>query len=296
MTREDDALHSIEEPLSHSQSAIVDGHSTEPSPDSSAVVSEDDGRGRSSSRLGRPKLGSRKSSGTMIVSRDAPTTVVDSDFEDDDVRAMSPRRNSEEVDKLGEDARRDLIAQAQMLQTSLQAIVDRVETVKTEHEKLEGGNKFLQSYVGAAIYFLPQQANPLLPDTSASSCKHPRSPHQRRPRRARIASENKNTASSKHILFSGTCVITQAWRWNIRVVWKETNTLCIVSTRRSKLFYFLSLSLEAGIWSQLRKALGSHKAHARFLFFSLFDMKEATRSLSTNTPRTHSTTHTVFVL
>jgi hypothetical protein len=83
----------------------------------------------------------------MIVSRDAPTTVVDSDFEDDDVRAMSPRRNSEEVDKLGEDARRDLIAQAQMLQTSLQAIVDRVETVKTEHEKLEGGNKFLQSYV-----------------------------------------------------------------------------------------------------------------------------------------------------
>jgi len=147
MTREDDALHSIEEP-SYSQSAIVDGHSTEPSPDSSAVVSEDDGRGRSSSRLGRPKLGSRKSSGTMIVSRDAPTTVVDSDFEDDDVRAMSPRRNSEEVDKLGEDARRDLIAQAQMLQTSLQAIVDRVETVKTEHEKLEGGNKFLQSYIG----------------------------------------------------------------------------------------------------------------------------------------------------
>jgi len=148
MTREDDALHSMEEPVLHSQSAIVDGHSTEPSPDSSAVVSEDDGRGRSSSRLGRPKLGSRKSSGTMIVSRDAPTTVVDSDFEDDDVRSMSPRRNSEEVDKLGEDARRDLIAQAQMLQTSLQAIVDRVETVKTEHEKLEGGNKFLQSYIG----------------------------------------------------------------------------------------------------------------------------------------------------
>jgi len=84
----------------------------------------------------------------MIVSRDAPTTVVDSDFEDDDVRAMSPRRNSEEVDKLGEDARRDLIEQAQMLQTSLQAIVDRVETVKSEHEKLEGGNKFLQSYIG----------------------------------------------------------------------------------------------------------------------------------------------------
>jgi hypothetical protein len=126
MPCEDDAVHSIEEPV---LPTIVDAHSFQPSPDSSAVASEDDARGRSSSRLSRPK----------------PTTVVDSDFEDDDVRAMSPRRNSEEVDKLGEDARRDLIEQAQMLQTSLQAIVDRVETVKSEHEKLEGGNKFLQS-------------------------------------------------------------------------------------------------------------------------------------------------------
>jgi hypothetical protein len=28
-------------------------------------------------------------------------------------------------------------------------IVDRVEVVKSEHEKLEGGNKFLQSYVSS---------------------------------------------------------------------------------------------------------------------------------------------------
>lgn len=188
MPREDDAVHSIELPVSHS--AIVDGHSSEPSPDSSAVVSEDDGRGRSSSRLSRPKLGSRKSSGTMIVSRDAPTTVVDSDFEDDDVRAMSPRRNSEEVDKLGEDARRDLIEQAQMLQTSLQAIVDRVETVKSEHEKLEGGNKFLQSYVVFPPLHIRTHANPL-PDTSASSCKHPESHLPRLPKRARAVSESK---------------------------------------------------------------------------------------------------------
>jgi hypothetical protein len=32
-----------------------------------------------------------------------------------------------------------------MLQQSLMQIVDRVEIVKSEHEKLEGGNKFLQS-------------------------------------------------------------------------------------------------------------------------------------------------------
>jgi hypothetical protein len=37
--------------------------------------------------------------------------------------------------------------QAKALQASLMQIVDRVEVVKNEHEKLEGGNKFLQSYV-----------------------------------------------------------------------------------------------------------------------------------------------------
>lgn len=83
----------------------------------------------------------------MIVSRDHAPEVVEPEIEEGDVRTMSPRRNSAEVDKLGEEARRDLIEQARVLQTSLQAIVDRVEEVKSEHEKLEGGNKFLQSYV-----------------------------------------------------------------------------------------------------------------------------------------------------
>jgi hypothetical protein len=202
MPREDYAVHSIEEPVS--QPAIIHARSSEPSPDSSAVVSEDDGRGRSSSRLSRPKLGSRKSSGTMIVSRDAPTTVVDSDFEDDDVRAMSPRRNSEEVDKLGEDARRDLIEQAQILQTSLQAIVDRVETVKSEHEKLEGGNKFLQSYVIIPA-LLPHIYTNLSPGTLASSCKHPESHPLRHPKRARVALESKGSLFES--LLFGICVI-----------------------------------------------------------------------------------------
>jgi hypothetical protein len=35
--------------------------------------------------------------------------------------------------------------QAKALQASLMEIVDRVEVVKNEHEKLEGGNRFLQS-------------------------------------------------------------------------------------------------------------------------------------------------------
>ncbi|WPH04951.1 Hypothetical protein R9X50_00784800 [Acrodontium crateriforme] len=140
----DAAIPSIGEPSSNHHHAQHCPQS--PSPDSSAVASEDDSR---SPRLtARPKLGSRKSSGTMIVPRDAPNTVVESDIEEGDVRTMSPRRNSEEVDKLGEEARRDMIEQAKTLQLSLQAIVDRVEEVKNEHEKLEGGNKFLQSYIG----------------------------------------------------------------------------------------------------------------------------------------------------
>jgi hypothetical protein len=35
--------------------------------------------------------------------------------------------------------------QAKALQASLLEIVDRVEIVRSEHEKLEGGNRFLQS-------------------------------------------------------------------------------------------------------------------------------------------------------
>lgn len=81
----------------------------------------------------------------MIVSRGQATLIVDEYMEDGDVRTMSPRRNSAEVQKLSDDARRDLLEQARLLQTSLQAIVERVETVREEHEKLEGGNKFLQS-------------------------------------------------------------------------------------------------------------------------------------------------------
>ena len=107
MPREDDAVHSIEQPVF--QSAIVDGHSSEPSPDSSAVVSEDDVRGRSSSRLSRPKLGSRKSSGTMIVPRDSTDVgPVDVHAGPDDVRAMSPRRTSEDIQTLGKEARAEL--------------------------------------------------------------------------------------------------------------------------------------------------------------------------------------------
>ncbi|KAK0896307.1 hypothetical protein LTR02_011316 [Friedmanniomyces endolithicus] len=80
--------------------------------------------------------------------RDQPqpqASTTDVSLDASDVRAMSPRRSSGEVDQLGETARRDMMARAAVLQMSLQALVERVEEVRSEHERLEGGNRFLQS-------------------------------------------------------------------------------------------------------------------------------------------------------
>ena len=136
-----DVVPSISAPGHHG----VDEFSTQTSPTRSSYSSVASSEDETLRPNVRPKLGSRKSSGTMIVPRDQPQAAVDNDLEEGDVRAMSPRRTSKEVHKLGEAARKDMIEQARVLQTSLQDIVDRVEEVKSEHEKLEGGNKFLQS-------------------------------------------------------------------------------------------------------------------------------------------------------
>jgi len=73
---------------------------------------------------------------------------VEEDYGPEDARTMSPRRTSEELDKLGESARQALLQQARELQESLLQIVEKVENVKAEQAKLEGGNRFLQSYIG----------------------------------------------------------------------------------------------------------------------------------------------------
>ncbi|TKA80688.1 hypothetical protein B0A55_03684 [Friedmanniomyces simplex] len=140
----DDALPSINVPPPHHATTTNNPPPTSPSSSPSPAASEDE----TLRPTPRPKLGSRKSSGTMIVSRDHAQSTIAPTLDASDVRAMSPRRSSQEVDRLGEAARRDMLASALVLQASLQAIVDRVEEVKSEHEKLEGGNKFLQSYIG----------------------------------------------------------------------------------------------------------------------------------------------------
>lgn len=58
----------------------------------------------------RPRLGSRKSSGTIIIPRDSPhVELKEEEYDDGDARTMSPRRSSEEIEKMGQDARQALI-------------------------------------------------------------------------------------------------------------------------------------------------------------------------------------------
>ena len=65
-------------------------------------------------------MSSRKSSGTIIVSRDAPDIEAeDEEYEDGDARTMSPRRTSEEVDKLEHSARQALIQYVGELSTEI---------------------------------------------------------------------------------------------------------------------------------------------------------------------------------
>ena len=54
----------------------------------------------------RPQLPSRKSSGTLIIPRDS--VEVEMRIDPDDVRAMSPRRTSEDLQVIGLEARNEL--------------------------------------------------------------------------------------------------------------------------------------------------------------------------------------------
>lgn len=72
----------------------------------SSSVHEDGGLKRP-----RPKMTSRKSSGTIIVPREHPRVELqegDEVFDEDDARAMSPRRSSQDLEKMSQDAREHL--------------------------------------------------------------------------------------------------------------------------------------------------------------------------------------------
>ncbi|QDS70826.1 hypothetical protein FKW77_004965 [Venturia effusa] len=103
-----------------------------------------------SKKMSRPRLHTRKSSGTIIVPSHAKVEIeeYDEEYDENDARTMSPRRSSEEVDRLEAGAKQAMIEQARQLQASLLSLCERVDSVKAQHEKLEGGNAFLQSYIG----------------------------------------------------------------------------------------------------------------------------------------------------
>lgn len=85
----------------------------------------------------------------MIVPRDSiDVGPVDMDVGPDDVRSMSPRRTSEDIETLGKAAREELQRHAKALQDSLIVLFNRIEAVKEEHDKLDNNNKFLQKYIG----------------------------------------------------------------------------------------------------------------------------------------------------
>lgn len=85
----------------------------------------------------------------MIVPRDSSQVgPVPLQLEPDDVRAMSPRRTSEDLENMGREAREELRRHAQALQESIRLILERIDAVKTEHDKLDSNNKFLQKYIG----------------------------------------------------------------------------------------------------------------------------------------------------
>lgn len=77
---------------------------------SNSSVSDQDQPKQDPSKLGRPRLGSRKSSGTIIIPRDSPQVELkEEEYDDGDARTMSPRRSSEEIEKMGQEARQALI-------------------------------------------------------------------------------------------------------------------------------------------------------------------------------------------
>ncbi|KAF2194819.1 hypothetical protein K469DRAFT_464164, partial [Zopfia rhizophila CBS 207.26] len=93
-----------------------------------------------------PKVRGRKPIDTIIVSRDSPYVEIQhKDY--NDARAMSPRRESEETEKMGEEAKQgSLPLQAKALKEKLLGIEECVESFKSEHGKLEDRSRFLQVY------------------------------------------------------------------------------------------------------------------------------------------------------
>ncbi|KAL2055716.1 hypothetical protein ABVK25_003960 [Lepraria finkii] len=141
------AVSSLFEPSASTKST----HPTAESYQSSTNTSdgEDERRSRSNSRGLRPTLGPRKPSGTMIIPADHPDVEgKDEEYPPHDARAMSPRRSSADTDKMVEETRRIVESHALEKQSGINALIEKIENVKTDHDQLHRNNLALQDYIG----------------------------------------------------------------------------------------------------------------------------------------------------
>ncbi|KIW55094.1 hypothetical protein PV05_07402 [Exophiala xenobiotica] len=100
-------------------------------------------------RMERPRLGDRQRSNTIIVPKGRDVVQREKpQYPPTDARAMSPRRNSHDIERLERDVRQSLKEQARNLQSSLAALAEKIDEVKNDHDKLENENRFLQDYIG----------------------------------------------------------------------------------------------------------------------------------------------------
>lgn len=81
------------------------------------------------------------------------------EYPPNDARAMSPRRNSQDIEKLEQGVRQSLKEQARSLQSSLAALAEKIDSVKHDHDKLESENRFLQDYIGGLTRTMSKDSN-----------------------------------------------------------------------------------------------------------------------------------------
>ncbi|KAL5326341.1 hypothetical protein ACEPPN_004025 [Leptodophora sp. 'Broadleaf-Isolate-01'] len=129
---------------------------TTPSPPLSSLTTSFDSERDRPARIERPKLTSPESS--IIVPRDHPEIEIqEEEFPPDDARAMSPRRNSADVERLVQEARQALKEYAteqplsEISQSSLAVLTQQIDELKRGQDKLATENKSLRDCIGDLI-------------------------------------------------------------------------------------------------------------------------------------------------
>lgn len=146
-------------PLSSASSSTSSGSEAEPNIFSVAAL-----HGTRKSRIDRPRMSERQRSSSIIIPKGNDTYQTERpEYPPDDARAMSPRRNSEDLERLELGVRKSLqeyaplslcsaitnvFSQARTLQSSLAALASRIDEVRQDHDRLETENRLLQDYIG----------------------------------------------------------------------------------------------------------------------------------------------------